>query len=489
MLSKVLAFTDLLRRAGIKVAHSEVRDFLEALSLTGVDRNGMFWAMEAALIKQEIQRPVLERLFELYWEQGRAPFGGGTRLKPRPDDAPRLDRELFQRRVQSIKDFITNEIIRIREEGGRNAGRAAGGSGHGGGRPGSGANREKAAPERFVSLILDWDPDRMRQLAAEALKMLPEGEMDDREFFRQMKILTGWAEGEELLRKMICSGAVSEWWEVEERLERCSRILAAERDRLNWERDPGRVIGDLNVSAAPFNRLDYLQAGEIRKRLVMLGRRLATRKGYRNSPSPGGKVDLRRTAALAGRHGGVPAKLLFRDRIPDRPEIVVLCDLSGSVASFSRFMLLLVSAMQDKFRLVRSFAFVDAVEEVTRIIGGWDAEKKISEILRKTRIWQTGFSDYGSVWRQFESNFLDTVGGKTTLVVLGDARNNYKPDGLDHFARIAARARRVIWLNPAPAEKWNTEDSIIDRYRPYCSAVLECRNLEQLEKVARHVFK
>lgn len=487
MLSNLLVFVNMLRRAGIRAAHSEVRDFLEALSLTGMDREGFLWAAEAALIKEESQRGTLERIYELFWGRVRPPLGRREALKVDTAVTPRLDRDLFQRRLQSLKDYIKCEKMRPAEGAGGGYSPDCGGSGRGGGKPGP-ETAGKPDLERFVSLILDGDREKMRLLVRDTLKMLPEEEMEDREFFRQMKILTGWAGGEDLLRKMTDGGAVREWWEVEERLGRFGRILAAEKDRMNWEKDPRRVLDSLNLAGASFNSIDYLQAGEIRRKLVMLGRRLATRKGYRYSASARGKVDLRRTAALAGRHGGVPVRLMLRDRLPDRPELVILCDLSGSVASFSRFMLLLVCAMHDKFRLVRSFAFVDAVEEVTQLIRGWDAEKKIAEILRKTRIWQTGFSDYGAVWRQFENSYLEAVGDKTTLIILGDARNNYKPDGLDHFARIACRARRVVWLNPAPAKRWNTEDSIIDTYRPHCTAVLECRNLEQLEKAARHVF-
>ncbi|MCL6612531.1 MAG: VWA domain-containing protein [Peptococcaceae bacterium] len=490
MLSEAVEFAGLLRRAGVSVSHSEVRDFLEALRLTGVGRDEFLWAMEATLIKREDQRGVLERLYELFWERKGAPFGGRERPAAGPAGAPRMDGELFRRRLQSLKDCIRNEKMRLKREAGGSFRGSCGGGAQGSGRPGSGApGGDRTAQERFVSLILDGDREKMRLLVREALQAMPEAELDDPEFFRRVKILTGWAGGEELLRNMLESGAARDRREVEERLDLFGRVVAAERDRKTWEKDPRRVLDRLNVSGASFSSLDYAQAREIRRKLVMLGRRLAAKKGYRYAASSRGRVDLRRTAALAGRNGGVPVKLLLRDRKPDRPEIVILCDLSGSVASFSRFMLLLVCAMQDKFRRVRSFAFVDAVEEVTHLIGGWDAEKKIAEILRKTRIWQTGFSDYGSVWRQFENSFMEAVGDRTTLIILGDARNNYKPDGLDHFIRIAGKARRVIWLNPAPADEWNTGDSIIDRYRPYCGAVLECRNLEQLEKVVRHVFK
>lgn len=486
MLSEAVAFVGLLRRAGVRVGVSEVRDFLEAVSLTGIGRQELFWAMEATLIKQESQRKALERLFRLFWDR-RMPeikkaAASGTQPAP-----PRMNREQFLRRLQSLKDFIRNEKIKME---GQCAGCQSGaGSGPASGRPGGAAQAgEASAPERFVSLILSGDREGMRALALSALEQLAVEELDDRELIRQVRMLTGWAGGEEILINMARGGALKDWWQAEEQLNHFGEIIDCEKDRLIWPKNKSRVLAGLNVAEAYFNSLDYQQSREIRRKLLMLGRRLAARKGFRYAPSSGGRVDLRRTAALAGRHGGVPVKLLMRDRKPARPEMVILCDLSGSVSAFSRFMLLLVSAMQEKFRLVRSFAFVDGVEEVTPLIKGWDAEKKIAEILRKTRIWQTGFSDYGSVWRQFESNYLEVVGNRSTLVILGDARNNYKPDGIEHFARITGRARRTIWLNPAPAENWNREDSIISAYAPYCSAVMECRNLDQLERVVRNVF-
>lgn len=487
MLSEAVAFVGLLRRAGVRVGVSEVRDFLEAVSLAGTGRQELFWVMEATLIKRESQRKALERLFRLFWE-GRPP-GDNTAASTGAQPAPlRMDRDHFLWRLQSLKDFIRNERQRLlnSENNGCRAGAGAGpASGRTGAAPQAG---ETPDPEKFVSLILDGGRECMRALAVTALEQLPVDELEDRELDRQVRILTGWAEGGKILANMVRGGALKDWRQAEERLNLFGEILAYEKDRLIWQKDQNRVLSVLNTAEAPFNSLDYQQSMEIRSKLVMLGRRLAARKGYRYAPSARGRVDLRRTAALAGRHGGVPAKLLMRDRKPARPEMVILCDLSGSVSPFSRFMLLLVSAMQDKFRAVRSFAFVDAVEEVTPLIRGWDAGKKIAEILRKTRIWQTGFSDYGSVWRQFEDNYMDVVGSRSTLVILGDARNNYKPGGIDHFARIAGRARRVIWLNPAPAEEWNREDSIISAYAPYCSAVMECRNLDQLERVARNVL-
>ncbi len=222
--------------------------------------------------------------------------------------------------------------------------------------------------------------------------------------------------------------------------------------------------------------------------LTFLGRRLATHPGYRRIPAPGGEVDMRRTIRRAMSIGGVPVVLYYRKRQFTKPEVFILCDLSGSVAPYCKFMLTLVYAMQEKFKLVRSFAFVDAVTEVTGLLKNRDPDLAVQDIYRQTRIWQTGFSDYGAVWAQFYRNYRQGVTPKTTLLILGDARNNYKPDGAEYFARLCRQAGRVIWLNPAPRANWDREDSILRTYAPYCHKIFECRNLRQLETAIRRLW-
>jgi len=487
LLSEIMHFTGLLRRAGIRVSPGEVLDLTEALKLTGTDREGFLLAMEATIIKQESQIPALHSLFELYWDE-RGKSSGIFRPAQSLAPDPKMEPFLFQKRLDHLKNFIGNEKIRLSEKvvaaamPGGMAGRGA--TGHGKNRP----PEAMAAPEKFVSAILDGSEEKMRQLVKRALDGISEDSPRDSELHRQLRNISGWAEGEELLKKICESKTGPDRWAVLERLNRFSEIAAKEIDRRIWHHSHERVLSRLNAEETYFNRLDYDQSREIKRKLVRLGKSLAVKPGYRYAPSPSGKVDLRKTAALAGVHGGIPVKLLFRCRQPVKPEIVILCDLSGSVANFSRFMMLLVSAIQDRFRWARSFAFVDAVEEVTPMIRGWDAEKKISEILRNTGIWQTGFSDYGEVWRQFEEEYGGVVGPRTTLIILGDARNNYKPDGIDHFAGITRKAKKVIWLNPAPKDSWDREDGIMSKYATYCHSVFQCSNIKQLERVVRDVF-
>ncbi|MBF7084549.1 VWA domain-containing protein [Desulfallas sp. Bu1-1] len=245
-----------------------------------------------------------------------------------------------------------------------------------------------------------------------------------------------------------------------------------------------------NLRELDLSRADYDQLEEIRKIIVGMGRRLAVNKGYRKKPGPTGTVDMRKTVARAVSSGGVPLVLKKQRRIPSKPRLVVLCDLSGSVAPYSEFFLQVLVSLQQRFGSLRSFAFVDRVEEVTQLAKQSSDTFQISaqRILREAKISVTGFSNYGKVWEQFHQSFFDSLNRFITLIILGDARNNWQPDGLEYFRAISEQCRRVVWLNPMPRTKWRAGDCIIDTYAPFCSHVFECRNATQMMGVIREIL-
>jgi uncharacterized protein with von Willebrand factor type A (vWA) domain len=165
--------------------------------------------------------------------------------------------------------------------------------------------------------------------------------------------------------------------------------------------------------------------------------------------------------------------------------VVVLCDVSGSVAEFAQFTFSLINALHAEVRMVRSFAFVDGVAEVTDVFQEARHDIAVNRLVeRRGVVGLDGHSDYGAVFRQFVNEHLeDAVGNGTTVIVSGDARGNYRDAAAELFALIAARARRVYWLNPEPSELWGTTDSLIDSYRLGCTAVHEVRTLGQLADV------
>ncbi len=151
-------------------------------------------------------------------------------------------------------------------------------------------------------------------------------------------------------------------------------------------------------------------------------------------------------------------------------------------------MLQLVYTIQNRFRNVRSFLFVDTVDEVTQYFWNQDIEEALKNAFVNAHFSISGFSDFGKVFVTFATKFLPGISPQSTLIILGDARNNWRPDEKEFLEKISKHVRGVIWFNPQPRERWDTEDSIMSVYAPYCSQVFECRNLKQLEKVVEAIL-
>ena len=193
---------------------------------------------------------------------------------------------------------------------------------------------------------------------------------------------------------------------------------------------------------------------------------------------------LRKTLRKSMSTGGVPIDVMLRKPRPARPELVVLCDVSGSVAGFSHFTLLLVHALRQQFSRVRVFAFIDTTDEVTHLFEGVD---DIAEAVHRVNteadvVWVDGHSDYGHAFEVFWETYGKDVNSKSTVLILGDARNNYHAAQSWILKEIEKKARKLFWLNPEPKAYWNTGDSIVGEYGAHCDGVFEVRNLRQLEK-------
>jgi hypothetical protein len=183
-------------------------------------------------------------------------------------------------------------------------------------------------------------------------------------------------------------------------------------------------------------------------------------------------------------YGGVPAEPKFKYPRPAKPEIFVIADISGSVAAFARFTLHLVYAISNQFSKVRAFVFIDGIDEVTDYFEGVE---DIGEAVHRVNteadvVWVDGHSDYGHALEIFWQKWGKDVGPKTTVMVLGDARNNYHASQSWVLKEIRHKARHLFWLNPEPRSYWDTGDSIVGEYGIHCDGVFECRNLRQLEK-------
>jgi uncharacterized protein with von Willebrand factor type A (vWA) domain len=223
------------------------------------------------------------------------------------------------------------------------------------------------------------------------------------------------------------------------------------------------------------------QLRAMRQAIRPLARKLAARAARHRHGRRRGHLDIRRTVRRSLSAGGVPLDPAFKRPRLSRPELYLLCDLSGSVAEFAEFTIALLTAMSEEFSRLHCFAFVDGIDEVTETLHSLSVTPEAMHLLASAELVHgDGHSDYGRVFRQFRDDYSSRLGGKTTVIVTGDARNNYRDPSAAALKTISQRARRIYWLNPEPRADWNTSDSIVDVYSPYCDVVVEVRNLRQL---------
>lgn len=217
-------------------------------------------------------------------------------------------------------------------------------------------------------------------------------------------------------------------------------------------------------------------------RLAMrpLARRLATRLGNRKRRGTAG-LDMRRTIRASMGTGGVPVNPVLRRKRPTKPDLMVLCDVSGSTAQFAPFTLMLLHAVHQEFRRVRSFVFVDGIVEITQILESSPGVLDPHHLLgARGLIVKDGRSDYKQVMRSFLSTWGDGVTGKTTVIVAGDTRSHQRDSASPELAELAHRARRLYWLNPEQRHEWDHLDSCASEYANYCTDFFEVSTIRQL---------
>ena len=232
----------------------------------------------------------------------------------------------------------------------------------------------------------------------------------------------------------------------------------------------------------PFLSATHEEMAELRRAVGPLARKLAARLSMRRRRGRHGALDVRRTMRRSLSTGGVPFDPAYRRPTPHRPELFVLCDISGSVARFARFGLMLTHALSAQFQRVRSFAFVERVDEITRLFTNEDFAAAVARMQHEANVVHTdGHSDYGAALEQFLERFGNDLSPKATVLILGDARTNYRRSKEWALDEIARRARRVLWLNPEAVADWDSGDSNAAIYACRIDKMVEVRTLRQLE--------
>jgi len=445
LVDRVLDLVVALRRAGLPAAQTGAIDAVRVLREIDLsNREQVREALAAVVVSAPSQRATFDELFELYLPAH--PGGQGTGADAPVDEAGDPAEETFQEVLDALGAGDAEAIGRAARRAVERHGRVEGRDGR----------------------VTYFQYRVMRAVDVPALlAALLEADQDERE--EPLSAL------EERLLRDTFEARVRQ---LREQIEVAIRQHAVQ-DR-GLEQVAARVVRP-PIEERDLFQLNREEREELQTQLRPLARKLATRIAARRRPGRDGRLDIPRTVRRSLLTGGVPFDPAFRPRRPHKPELVLLCDVSGSVASFSRFTLQLVHALQERFVTVRSFAFIDELDEVTRWFATGDAEEAARRLLVEARLVHLdGHSDYGRALSRFHLDHLDAVTPRTSVLVLGDARNNHRQANAWVLGEVQRRARQVYWLNPEPRRFWDTGYSIASSYARHVDAMVEVRNLAQL---------
>ena len=370
----------------------------------------------------------------------------------------------------------------------------------GSGAAGSGGMAESGDDllDGLVDALMRGDRDHLRMLISRAVTlyagMQPGRPVGGRYYtYRVLKRI----DSEALLARLLAAITVPESIsEVDRRLgqDEADRMLQEVRDELERE-VTARLVEDRGAQQVAASRrlplvedIDLMHAtraeiAEVEKAIAPLARKLSTRLSQRRKHGRSGRLDVRRTIRRSLGHGGVLLEPQFKQPRVSKPEIVVLCDLSGSMATFARFTMQLTYAIASELSRVRVFGFVDALDEVTEYFGtGTDFADGLIRMGSEADVVRSdGHSDYGRSFQDMWDKYADAITPRTSVIITGDARNNYRNSGAEYLDRIVERSRATFWLNPEPSRYWDTGDSIMSQYGQRCDVVDQVRTLRQLE--------
>ncbi len=466
LLDRHIEFVHALRQAGLNVSLAEALDAVAAIEVVGIaDRERLRASYAATMVKRQSHRRGFDEIFDLFFP---ARVGDGL---PASGDV---------------------NYCRLDEIGG---GGATGSEAEtaGVGRLADGPEELAAFQEQLVTAMGMGDPEVMAALAREAVQRfgLIRGRGPGEQRWSTYNVMNRTSPESLIQRTM--QGLLGELDDdpairrlVQAQVESFERLVDAEvRRRAAEVRGPEYVARHTvarSIEQRDFTSLRRADLEQMRQEIQPLARRLATRlTKEHHSQRQRGALDFRRTVRDSISSGGVPLRTHHRPKRPHRNDLVVLCDVSGSVANFAGFTLMLMYALREQFSRLRAFTFVDDVHEVTdRFRPGADPATVMAELASSAEmasLW--GRTNYGRAFTAFAEKYPDAVTPRTSFIVLGDARSNYSDLALPVVKELVHASRKAFWLNPEHPNNWNTGDSAAADYQQLLPMV-ECRNLIQL---------
>jgi len=463
LIDRHLEFVHALREAGLPVSLAEGLDAVRAIEALGLsDRETVRAGYAATVVKREAHRPAFDKIFDLFFPA----LVGASGIVRDETGGSDVDRQQFRRGLSEPTDL------------------------------GDGPRDLADFREQLADALALGDQEMLAALAREAVSRFGRIQGRGPGEQRWSSYNVGNRVSPETLVEQLINGLLGETDRDPAEEREIRRAIQRQIDSFNRlvESDVSRRAAEVrgpeyvarHTVRPSIDQLDFTAARkadlvEMRRAIHPLARKLATRMAQQQHARRGGRLDFRKTVRASMQTGGVPVVTHHLPKRPARTDLVVLCDVSGSVANFANFTLMLVFALREQFDRVRAFTFVDDIHEVTdRFTVGADPAETLADLAASAKyasLW--GRTSYGRAFTRFHDAFPDALTPRTNLLVLGDARSNYTDLALPVFRELAYQARNVWWLNPEHRRHWGSGDSAAHEYAEIAPMV-ECRNLQQL---------
>ncbi len=472
MQSRLTGFIELLRSHDVRVSPAETLDAMAVAGVLGYsDRTRLRDGLALTLAKTVQEEALLERCFEAYFHGDRNAFSAAGEG---PDDATPDAGETAPAGTASddaqVMAASTEAML-------------------------------TAAGEEVTALGEALDTPLLQQLVAgdraglslSLAKAGTEAGLGNIRQFTQKGLYTRRileALGEEVLRRAI--SALEESDHPAQHVLRNYRDLLREQVRQHVEREyllkaegQNRQFMDNLLSNTRLNHVEHRYQQQVQELVRKMARKLAARYARKPRNQRRGRLDMARTLRRGIPHEGIMFHTYWRRQRREKAQVLALCDVSGSVAAYAKFLLMFLYSLQDVLPKIRSFAFSSHLGEVTDLFDEYPLEKAV-ELVN----WRYGgATDYGTALTDFSKLALDDINRNTTVIILGDARNNRGDPKLEVMQSIYQRSRQVIWLNPESRRAWGTGDSEMPRYLSACHFSAECNTLAQLERVVDQLLR
>ena len=458
MEQRILEFANVLRRNGVRISLSENMDVFRALERVGVEDRQLFRdALRATLIKRAGDLRPFEELFDFFFlGLGQTIDGLERRVMEELGLSPSQYQEMLDRLQQLMKRLerelsgLTQALL-----------------------TGDRAQLERLFREAARQELDSGSQDGFRYtpyMRLGARLQLEQVQRDIEDLKALFATLVEHGENSEDIQKMTRY--------LDERLRDLNRLL---REVIQQEqRKQGHEARDSSArSALDDKSFAFYTEDDIRRMndaVTQLARRLKNRLSVRRKKAARGRFDVKKTLRRNLQYGGVPFEIMLDRRKKTKPQLMILCDISDSVLNASRFMLQFVYSIQDLYAKVRSFVFVSDIGEVTQLFEEKEINRAVEAALKGDVIDVFSHSNFGRAFETFYRNYFTAVDSRTTVLIIGDGRNNYNRPNDWVLKEIQGKAKQLIWLNPESRMTWGVGDSEMPRYAPHCQVAAECRS-------------